>query len=214
MKNKKQNSGITLIVLIIMIIVLLILAGISINTIVGDDGIIAKAKETADAGERATQNEQTAINEIEEIKNGGGTSEGDEEAELYQLLHLTIMETLFTYNGSLGEVQMVYRIDVENNSDVVYSDVRGLKFTTAGEKSVDVDVYVPNSSVVKVTKVYNGGSYENVGDVSKQFTISQKGEIYKELDFSSDYSGSLIMGAGATVRFNRNNDNWEVEYEK
>ena len=42
---RKQNKGITLIALVITIIVLLILAGISIATLMGDDGVLAKAKQ-------------------------------------------------------------------------------------------------------------------------------------------------------------------------
>ena len=42
LKNKK---GITLVALVVTIVVLLILAGVSINLVLGDNGIIAKAKE-------------------------------------------------------------------------------------------------------------------------------------------------------------------------
>ena len=41
----KEMKGITLVALVITIVVLLILAGVSINTVLGDDGIIKKAKE-------------------------------------------------------------------------------------------------------------------------------------------------------------------------
>ena len=45
MKNKliKTNSGITLIALVITIIVLLILAGVTIATLTGDNGILTQA---------------------------------------------------------------------------------------------------------------------------------------------------------------------------
>ena len=48
MKNKKvqtKNKGITLIALVITIIVILILAGVSINTLFGDNGLLTKADE-------------------------------------------------------------------------------------------------------------------------------------------------------------------------
>jgi len=47
-KNKqlKNKNGITLIALVVTIIVLIILAGVSINLVLGDNGIITKAKET------------------------------------------------------------------------------------------------------------------------------------------------------------------------
>lgn len=43
----KGKKGITLISLVITIVVLLILAGISINAVVGDNGIIKKAQESS-----------------------------------------------------------------------------------------------------------------------------------------------------------------------
>ena len=43
-KNCTSSKGITLIALVISIIVMLILAGVSINAIVGEDGILSKAQ--------------------------------------------------------------------------------------------------------------------------------------------------------------------------
>ena len=43
--KKKRNLGITLIALVITIVVLLILAGISLNLLLGNNGIIAKTKD-------------------------------------------------------------------------------------------------------------------------------------------------------------------------
>lgn len=43
----KKEAGITLIALVITIIILLILAGVSINTITGSDGIIGRAKQAS-----------------------------------------------------------------------------------------------------------------------------------------------------------------------
>ena len=55
---RKQKNGITLITLVVTIVVLSILAGVSINTVVGDDGIIKKAKEQAEATRRASAEEE------------------------------------------------------------------------------------------------------------------------------------------------------------
>ena len=41
----KERTGITMIALVVTVVVILILAGISINAIVGDNGIIKRAKE-------------------------------------------------------------------------------------------------------------------------------------------------------------------------
>ena len=58
LQTKKSNTGITLITLVITIVVLSILAGVSINTVVGDDGIIQKAKEQAETTRRASAEEE------------------------------------------------------------------------------------------------------------------------------------------------------------
>ena len=60
---KKQN-GITIISLVVTIIVLIILAGVSINLILGENGIITKAKEAKIKTEQATLNEEIALNEL------------------------------------------------------------------------------------------------------------------------------------------------------
>ena len=54
----KEMKGITLVALVITIVVLLILAGVSINTVLGDDGLIKKAKEAAEATKRASAEEE------------------------------------------------------------------------------------------------------------------------------------------------------------
>ena len=64
-KNEKQrnkkNSGITLIALVITIIVLLILAGVTIATLTGDNGILTKAQEASDKTKQANAEEQVKL---------------------------------------------------------------------------------------------------------------------------------------------------------
>ena len=64
MKNKKER-GITLIALVVTIIVLIILAGISINLVFGNFGVITKAKEAKELQKQAQANEQVALNELD-----------------------------------------------------------------------------------------------------------------------------------------------------
>ncbi len=58
--NKKQK-GITLIALVITIIVLLILAGVSIATLTGDNGILTKAQTAKTETEKASEEEQIQL---------------------------------------------------------------------------------------------------------------------------------------------------------
>ena len=54
----KETRGITLITLAVTIVVLLILAGVGINTVVGDNGIIKKAKEAAEVTKKVSAEEE------------------------------------------------------------------------------------------------------------------------------------------------------------
>ena len=66
-KNKRnylKQNGITLIALVVTIVVLLILAGVSINAVFGQDGIIQKAKEAQNRMDEATENDLEGINEL------------------------------------------------------------------------------------------------------------------------------------------------------
>ena len=68
--NKREEKGITLIALVVTIVVLLILAGVSINAIFGQDGIIQKAKDAQNKMDQATQNDLDSINGLNEWIDG------------------------------------------------------------------------------------------------------------------------------------------------
>ena len=83
-RNYSNQTGITLIALVVTIVVLLILAGVSINALFGDSGIINKAKDAQNKMDQATQNDLDSINELNNWidgktngTTGGGTTGGD-----------------------------------------------------------------------------------------------------------------------------------------
>lgn len=81
--KKKRNSGITLIALVVTIVVLLILAAITLNLVLGNNGIIAKTKDAKEKNEIAEEKEivQFATTEARlNDSNGKLTFENFEEA--------------------------------------------------------------------------------------------------------------------------------------
>ena len=70
-KVKKYNKGITLVALVITIIILLILAAVGIGAIAGEDGLLSKAKQSAEEYNQAARNEANTINDLLNILNGG-----------------------------------------------------------------------------------------------------------------------------------------------
>ena len=70
----KNNKGITLVALVVTIVVLLILAGVSINSVLGENGIIIKAKEAAEKTAAAQEKEMIERNLLEqELENSLAT---------------------------------------------------------------------------------------------------------------------------------------------
>ena len=63
-RNYTRENGITLIALVVTIVVLLILAGVSVNALFGNSGIIEKAKEAQNAMDKAKENDEKGINEL------------------------------------------------------------------------------------------------------------------------------------------------------
>ena len=86
-KNKRnylKQSGITLIALVVTIVVLLILAGVSLNAIFSENGIIKRAQDAQNKMDQATQNDLDSINELNNWidgktngTTGGNTTGGD-----------------------------------------------------------------------------------------------------------------------------------------
>ena len=81
-KFMKKTKGITLIALVVTIVVLLILAGVSINMVLGENGIVTKAKDARDKTEQAKQNDLASmdqfVKDMDDILNDNGTSGGDD----------------------------------------------------------------------------------------------------------------------------------------
>ena len=61
----KTKKGITLVALGVTIVVLLILAGISVNLVLGNDGLIGRAKEAREKTAQGQENTQKEMNIIE-----------------------------------------------------------------------------------------------------------------------------------------------------
>ena len=62
--NIKNNKGITLVALVVTIVVLLILAGVSINLVLGDNGIVKKAQDAKTKSAEASENDLKGMNSL------------------------------------------------------------------------------------------------------------------------------------------------------
>ena len=79
----KNRKGITLVALVVTIVVLLILAGVSINLVLGDNGIVKKAQEAQTKSAEASQNDLTSMDELaKELEDAiNGNENNDDESK-------------------------------------------------------------------------------------------------------------------------------------
>ena len=89
-KNKRnylKEQGITLIALVVTIVVLLILAGVTINALFGDTGIIKKAQDAQNKMDQAAENDLNALNELNEWLDDkiNGNTGGDDDSSTNKL---------------------------------------------------------------------------------------------------------------------------------
>ena len=74
----KNNQGITLVALVVTIVVLLILAGVSISLVLGENGLISKAKESREKYAKGATNDETTMNNLyDEMAGILGESNGE-----------------------------------------------------------------------------------------------------------------------------------------
>jgi len=193
-----SNRGITLIALVITIIVLLILAGVTINMVLGDDGIIGQAQGASEAQKNAEEQQQYEINNAykeilrtEKNVNGIGdvskntvtlvTNEGNRDGSFGSVISKGI--TAVTYEGNVEEAK--------NNANIVKLNSKTYTNTRIFEK-----IYVENEddlSEVDATLVIDLNGHELIYTGTDCFIGSiEIGELYI-IDTSKNKTGKIIM---------------------
>ena len=186
--NKQNNRGITLIALVITIIVLLILAGVSVSTLTGQNGILTQAQNAKQVTEKSAEQEkvqvaasssrdndgQLSFEKLKaEIENQGGTILGDSIPTT-----ITINNTLYRVN-STGEVTQrisggtLGTVTGTETSNTTVQDALGNQVVVpAGFKIVNPNDYVTDGIIIEDV------GYENTK--GSQFVWIPVGNIIKE----------------------------------
>ena len=135
---KKNEIGITLIALVVTIVVLLILAGISITALVGENGLITRAKLAAEKTNQSVQNDIVAIEklnqQLENLINGevGENTTGDDEPELP--VDITAPTVTINLSRTITSVDSAIEATVmhtDNESKVAISNCKYIYNTTS-----------------------------------------------------------------------------------
>ena len=114
----KKNNGITLIALVITIIVLIILAGISINLLLGDNGIIKKAQIAGAESEKASDLEKMKLAVMEALIDEKTTGNNNLEQALRNNLDSSKLQSVSS-NGTVAKINYngkEYSVDLKNGT--------------------------------------------------------------------------------------------------
>ena len=160
----KKNKGITLVALVVTIVVLLILAGVSINLVLGDNGIITKAKEAQRKSAEASQNDLIGMNELaqqlEEQINGSTGSGNGGKPEPETVPYLPSDD--FHYDTSTSVDTGLVIADTDENEYVwvvVPRTIAVYKTTGLGKTTfTDADYTSIENDLKEYTKTYRGST--------------------------------------------------------
>lgn len=206
-KSKKSSKGITLIALVITIIVLLILAGVTIATLTGENGILTRASDASRESEIASVREQAQLDisnwVAEELENGrNGTVTSWEDIK-------TILDTANPDEGNRYYVEVTeegvetasgYIVPIEelytNSSGNTDFDANGLTIGTAinadkyGQKVTNYTVQTSEMSTNVWRLFYQDSNYTYL--ITDEVIGS-----YRPSDYYSSYTnGSMVSTIG------------------
>ena len=188
---KRKNEGITLIALIITVIVLIILAGVTINMVVGDNGIINKAKEAKESSKRGEAEEEIYLYWGE-----GEIDYEDTIEEKVEKLKEKMQEKDIDATASIGEneIEIKYK---GYDFKIPYKDKE-----TSEEITFIVSEDVQNSKPVYMYITKSGKLYITDNETNKICINDKYPELSNETNLS--YYGYSGNGDTYTYRFYTN----------
>ncbi len=227
--NYLNQKGITLIALVVTIVVLLILAGVSINTVFSENGIIARAKNAQDKIDQATQNELDTIDELNDWVNSKTTGENTPPVEPTEDTAPYYPDNTFTKLKGTDLSNGLVIKDKEGNEYVWIEVPKSLYNNEAYNKDteetdIDKQDKKPKSSIDynnieyclhKYTETYRKGtdysdtysSEEATGLISEQYTALKQ----KMLKSVYENGGFWIGRYEAGIAENRTSKNIDLE---
>ena len=121
----RKERGITLIALVVTVIVLIILAGVSISLVLGENGIVNKAKKAKENTELTKTEEETMLNDlVKQIEEGtsGGTTNPPETIKTVEEVkggnYFDKATTIKDSNGNLIKVPQGFKIAEDSGINV------------------------------------------------------------------------------------------------
>ena len=212
-KLMKGNKGITLVALVVTIVVLLILAGISLNLVLGQNGIISRAQDARNQTAEGKTNTEKAINAltdemeayVKENEGGSGNNGGNNGGTPADLSKYNIGdEVAYTYDTVSGGYSLTAAQSGYSSDQTVAQSSTTLKWKIINKDestgTIDIVSAEPTSN-----RVYFGGAlgYNNgvylINDIcEKLYSNTAKG--IKARSINLEDMEKHLTDAGFTAR--------------
>lgn len=175
----KNSKGITLVALVVTIVVLLILAGVSINLVLGENGLIKNAKEAKEKTETAEIEEKNQLNEITEELNRINDNVFVDEVKIPEG---------FYYVGGKKDTGLVIsdsKVDYKkyDNVDVVGTDLEGNQFVwipVSGVNEYKRRAYADNYDSNEIDEKTNSEKILNLKNQEEAYFTETIDEVEKQ----------------------------------
>ena len=208
LKNKK---GITLVALVVTIVVLLILAGVSINLVLGNNGIIARAKDAETKSAEASQNDLKGMNSlIEQMEStlNGGSSDNKEDEKLGKLVNDmgTLPEDTTPYFPS-SDFKRREKTNTENGLVIEDTEENEYVWVVVPKSLYNNTDYNSNNA----KKPSSSTDYANIEYCLQQYTATYRKSGYSDVYYADDKNVGWF--ADATAYNNLKNSMLKSVYE-
>ncbi|SFH97746.1 hypothetical protein SAMN04487830_11539 [Pseudobutyrivibrio sp. OR37] len=111
---------------------------------------------------------------------------------------IVISKKLDKYNSTYNKASFVYSVVAKLDNNVVFDNVYTIEFDKAETKTKQID-NIPAQAVVTVTEVYDGASYEAVGEKTVTGIIIDPDKAIPTASFENTYDGKMITGGISAV---------------
>ena len=207
-KLKKGNEGITLVALVVTIVVLLILAGISLNLVLGQNGIISRAQDARNQTAEGKTNTEKAINALTDEmeayvkENEGGNGGNGTPADLSK--YNIGDEVAYTYDVVSGGYSLTAAQSGRSSDQTVAQSSTTLKWKIINKDeskgTIDIVSAEPTSNSVYFQGAlgYNNGVYLINDICEKLYSNTAKG--IKARSINLEDMEKHLTDAGFTAR--------------
>ncbi len=205
----KSKKAITLVALVVTIVVLILLAGVSINLVIGNNGIMQKAKEAKEGMEQAAKEEQEGLSALEERLNSLNTANAP-----VLLTGMTPIKFTTPTKDKMGETVETTADDADWYSYGVKTEEK--KWANAKTQDGSMWVWIPrfayrvdnDKKVIDV--VFLQGTTDNYFDENGELQIAKRQKSVDEtIDTTTGYTVHPAFTDESNIKFA--NGGWDKE---